>query len=223
MDFIHTTPVDRNPPSLDRRVTRLAMIVQSFDAASIEHALQARDAMRLEGGDAPRHAGVALVFCPLDEGAQLLFIQRAEYPGDPWSGHMAFPGGHQEPDDEGARAAAEREATEEVGVQLDGARHLGVLDAVYSPVQLENRIGVQPYAYWCDQVPELIPNHEVEEVHWIPISFLLDPASRTQFVATWENQDYSLPMIGWQDQRIWGMTLRIVDDLVERVRSAFGL
>jgi hypothetical protein len=30
-------------------------------------------------------------------------------------------------------------------------------------------------------------------------------------------------VIGWQDQRIWGMTLRIVDDLVERIRSAFDL
>jgi 8-oxo-dGTP pyrophosphatase MutT (NUDIX family) len=199
------------------------MFVQSFDAAGIASALQARDATRLEGGDAPRHAGVALVLCPLDEEVQLLFIQRAEYPGDPWSGHMAFPGGHQEPSDGGPRAAAEREASEEVGVQLAGARRLGVLDAVYSPAQLENRIGVQPYAYWCDRVPELIPNHEVDVVHWIPIRFLLDPASRTQFVATWENQDYSLPVIGWQDQRIWGMTLRIVDDLVERIRSAFDL
>ena len=198
------------------------MIVPSFDADTLARALQVRDATRLEGGDAPRHAGVALVIRPLEGVPQLLFIQRAVYPGDPWSGHMAFPGGHQELGDGGARAAAERETLEEVGAQLSGARRLGVLDAVYSPVQLENRIGVQPYAYWCDRVPELSPNHEVEAVHWIPVSFLLDPASRTQFVATWENQDYSLPMIGWKDQRIWGMTLRIVDDLVERIRSAFG-
>ena len=195
------------------------MIVSSFDADTLARALQAREATRLGGGDAPRHAGVALVICPLDGGAQLLFIQRAEYPGDPWSGHMAFPGGHQELGDGGARAAAERETSEEVGVQLTGARRLGVLDAVYSPVQLEHRIGVQPYAYWCDTLPALTPNHEVDAVHWIPLRFLLDPTNRTQFTATWENQDYSLPMIGWKEQRIWGMTLRIVDDLVERIRS----
>ncbi len=132
---------------------------------------------------------------------------------------MAFPGGHQDLEDAGPRATAERELIEELGLDVRGARRLGVLDAVYSPAQLEHRIGVQPFAYWVEYVPELRPNHEVDTAHWIPIDVLLDPASRSSFTAAWEGREYSLPMIGWCEQRIWGMTLRIVDDFVERLAS----
>ena len=132
---------------------------------------------------------------------------------------MAFPGGHQDVDDAGPRAAAERELVEELGLDVRGARRLGVLDAVYSPAQLEHRIGVQPFAYWVETCPDLCPNHEVETEHWIPLDVLLDPTSRSHFSAAWEGREYSLPMIGWCEQRIWGMTLRIVDDLADRVAS----
>src|SRR5262249_57053733 len=59
---------------------------------------------------------------------ELLFIERARHPDDPWSGHMAFPGGRVDPGDSDPRAAAERETLEEVGLSLAGAEALGQLD-----------------------------------------------------------------------------------------------
>lgn len=49
-----------------------------------------------------------------DEGttAEMLFIKRASRATDKWSGHIAFPGGRSEPEDEDARYTAMRETWE---------------------------------------------------------------------------------------------------------------
>jgi 8-oxo-dGTP pyrophosphatase MutT (NUDIX family) len=59
---------------------------------------------------------------------EVLLIERARREGDPWSGHMAFPGGRVEISDESVQRAAERETFEEVGIDLAGAELLGRLD-----------------------------------------------------------------------------------------------
>ena len=55
--------------------------------------------------------------------ASILMIKRAEHKGDPWSGHMAFPGGRCEAFDKNGLATAKREMHEEVGFDIDDAEH----------------------------------------------------------------------------------------------------
>ena len=55
-----------------------------------------------------KRAAVAAVVRDRDEGAELLLIHRAEHPHDPWSGHMAFPGGRMDPGDDSELEAAIR-------------------------------------------------------------------------------------------------------------------
>ena len=69
-----------------------------------------------------RRAAVAMLLREAAEGPEVFFIERARHPGDPWSGHMAFPGGRVEVGDPDVRAAVERETLEEVGISLAGAR-----------------------------------------------------------------------------------------------------
>ena len=50
--------------------------------------------------DGPRAAVAAILReVPGGAGVELFFILRAEHPDDPWSGHVAFPGGRRDPDD----------------------------------------------------------------------------------------------------------------------------
>lgn len=49
---------------------------------------------------------------------EVLFIKRAARKGDRWTSHVALPGGRRDPEDADDQAAAIREASEEVGVNL---------------------------------------------------------------------------------------------------------
>src|SRR5437870_1501228 len=73
-----------------------------------------------------RRAAVAIVLRDGASGIEVLFIHRAEHPDDPWSGHMAFPGGRAE-DGEPPVLTAMRESAEEVGLDLGEAELLGGL------------------------------------------------------------------------------------------------
>jgi 8-oxo-dGTP pyrophosphatase MutT (NUDIX family) len=97
-----------------------------------------------------RRAAVAVTLAPGPEELEVLLIRRAEHEGDPWSGHMAFPGGHHDPTDPTLAATAERETLEEVGIDL--ARH-GRLVSRLDEVQAQARgsaldMVVTPFTVW---------------------------------------------------------------------------
>lgn len=49
---------------------------------------------------------------------EVIFIKRASRAGDRWTGHVALPGGKRDPEDADDKAAAIREASEEIGLDL---------------------------------------------------------------------------------------------------------
>src|SRR5574340_1202394 len=80
-------------------------------------------------GNGFARAAVAVVLREAGGGTEFVAIRRSERVGDPWSGHMALPGGRQHPSDRDLLMTAARETQEEIGVDL--ARHarlLGRLD-----------------------------------------------------------------------------------------------
>jgi 8-oxo-dGTP pyrophosphatase MutT (NUDIX family) len=169
---------------------------------------------------AERRAAVAAVLRPAADGDELLFIRRAEHPLDPWSGHMALPGGMVEPGDADALAAAQRETREELGLDLaSGAALLGRLSDV-APLTLHRSLAVSPFVFALGSgAVGLSLNDEVQEALWIPLSFLADAANRSTFFWSRSGLPVPMPCYRWGERVIWGLTLRIVDELVELIAA----
>jgi 8-oxo-dGTP pyrophosphatase MutT (NUDIX family) len=164
--------------------------------------------LALRGG---QQAAVAIILDDGADGPRILFIERAESDGDPWSGHMAFPGGRVDPGDDGPRQAAERETMEETGVDLSAAEPLSRLD------DLEGRGGrpglvVSAFVYQVAAPAALVPNHEVREALWVPLRHLLDPARHVTYPYPQGGSSY-FPgiLVGNERQVVWGLTYRFLE------------
>jgi 8-oxo-dGTP pyrophosphatase MutT (NUDIX family) len=164
-------------------------------------------------------AAVAVVLHDAPAGAEMLFIQRAEHPDDPWSGHMAFPGGRLDPEDATPRQAAERETLEEVGLDLRGAELIGRLDDVDGAPPSMSRLVVSAFVY--DLAPEhaaqprqsLRLNHEVSDALWVPVPRLVDRTHHVPFFWPRDQRETHYPgiIVGNPDRHVvWGLTYRFL-------------
>ena len=152
-----------------------------------------------------------------DEGVSVLMIRRAEREGDPWSGHMAFPGGRKDKVDRNTLATALRETEEEVGLQAaDVARLLGRLSDVAAHGRLRHGpMVITPYVFSLPERFPLQPNHEVAETVWIPLAFLADRANREIMRWAPNGVPLELPCYLFGGRRIWGLSLMMLDELLE--------
>ncbi|MEZ4340260.1 MAG: CoA pyrophosphatase [Sandaracinaceae bacterium] len=161
-------------------------------------------------------AAVAAILRPGD-GLEILFIKRAEHEGDPWSGHMAFPGGRRDPGDTTLVHTARRETLEEIGLDLDGhGEMLGMLDDV--PTHTTGLV-VRPFVWAVQEVPGLQPNEEVAAVEWVALETLMSGARDTTFPLTWKGQHHRFPAFEVESGIVWGLTYRMLHLLFETLRA----
>lgn len=150
-----------------------------------------------------------------DQWPELLFIKRAHHPADPWSGHMAFPGGRIDLADATIRSAAERETLEEVGLSLEEAERLGRLDDLEGLKGGGRPAGIviSAFVYHHRSPGPLRANYEVEEAFWVSLSVLSDPARRVEYRHPLLGEEtYPGILVGDPDRHvIWGLTYRFVE------------
>src|SRR6185295_3323821 len=85
--------------------------------AALEARLRARELPDSEPWLGDR-AAVAAILRESATDLEALLIRRAEREDDPWSGHMAFPGGRRGAADRDIEETARRETLEEIGLDL---------------------------------------------------------------------------------------------------------
>lgn len=166
-----------------------------------------------------RLAAVLAVFRIADDGElELLFIKRAEYEGDPWSGHVALPGGRMERQDASLEDTAVRETIEELGVDLRAhGRVLGALDDLRPRSPSLPSVCVRPYVAVLERDVPLVPSHEVAAAFWVPLRALLDPATTVEATVVVHGGELVVPSYRFGDYTIWGMTERILRGLLARL------
>jgi 8-oxo-dGTP pyrophosphatase MutT (NUDIX family) len=165
-----------------------------------------------EQGDRLIWAAVAVILAP-DPDA-LLLIRRAERAGDPWSGHMALPGGRQDPSEPDLFTTAVRESAEEVGLALQREHLLGTLDDVVPRTPVLPPIAVRPYVFALDHRPRLTLNREVAAARWVPLDLLLHPETYNSVRVEIRGESREFPAYRLDDSVVWGMTERIVSALL---------
>ena len=173
----------------------------------------------LRVGDARvSRAAVAMILREHGADAEVLLIQRAERFGDPWSGHMALPGGRRAPTDRSVVHTAARETREEVGIDIETygevlgaldelhavARHRPI-DLVISPIVWDLRTQVEPTPH----------STEVEDTIWVPLSFLRSPAAHGVYRRALEGVEQEYPAYCYRGYTVWGLTHRILSRFLE--------
>lgn len=164
-------------------------------------------------GRAP--AAVALVLRQGSDGMEMLFIQRATHELDPWSGHLAFPGGRLEQGEE-PRQAAEREVMEEIGLDLSRACYLGRLTEI-SGMTLPVRVACFVYGI-NGSCAAPVPNEEVHSVFWVSLSCLTAPERHVTATVHFDASDHEVPAIQLPQAHtpvLWGLTYRFVVQFLE--------
>jgi 8-oxo-dGTP pyrophosphatase MutT (NUDIX family) len=166
-------------------------------------------------------SAVAMILKVLEGELNILMIKRAERQGDPWSGHMAFPGGRMDRGDRNGFAAAVRETEEEVGLALGPEEPcIGRLSDINArPHKGAFGMAVSPFVFRLEREVTFTPNYEVAEVVWIPLEFLLDTDNREDMV--WERAGVKIPMpcYFYEGRRIWGLSLVMLDELMDLVEG----
>jgi 8-oxo-dGTP pyrophosphatase MutT (NUDIX family) len=161
-----------------------------------------------------RAAAVLVPIVRRNDELHLVFIRRSDSV-ESHRGQVAFPGGRVDPTDTSLLDTALREAHEEVGIEPHVVDVLGgfpTMSTVSSGMRVAPFVGVlkRPVDYRIQEV-------EVAQVFEVPLRVLADPSYRG--VYEWrrdkDRASSNFPAIFYSGQTIWGLTLRITENLLE--------
>jgi 8-oxo-dGTP pyrophosphatase MutT (NUDIX family) len=160
-------------------------------------------------------AAVTLILREEQREPQALIIKRAEHPRDPWSGHLALPGGRADTSDTDLLATAARETFEEIGVRLlEGGAFLGRLPKL-SPMSVRlPRLEITPFVALAPPRIELQLNNEVADAFWVSLRQLKQAGMSSKFTLKLAEGERSWPAYASSRGPIWGITGRILNDFL---------
>jgi 8-oxo-dGTP pyrophosphatase MutT (NUDIX family) len=158
-------------------------------------------------------AAVATVLRQGGEGAETLLIKRAERSGDPWSGHVAFPGGKREPG-ESLLFTALRETEEEVGLRLAPSSLVARLDDIEARSSVY-RVAHFVFAFEDAAAPALTINAEVAATLWVPLARFARREGAGTFSYAYNGREAEMPCFRLGDYVLWGMTYRMVLNVLD--------
>jgi 8-oxo-dGTP pyrophosphatase MutT (NUDIX family) len=195
---------------------RFADLLSQPSVVKIRSALASHTPVAADEEEGVRKAAVALIFrLGKDDALELLFIKRAEYAGDPWSGQIAFPGGRVEAGDASLSYTAIRETREETGIDLtrDGLM-IGTLDDLRPRIIGLPPIVVRPYVALLDRTEPLVLSSEVALSFWLPFAAVARTESWHEETVSARGVQIYARVFRHQDHVIWGMTERILAQLL---------
>lgn len=180
--------------------------------ARIAHELVRHPGAVLPADPASRHAAVALIMRrDADDDIELLMIERAIHPGDPWSGHIALPGGRHEPGDPSLEYTATRETLEETAIDLARVgRLLGTLDEIHPRTPSLPPLIIRPHVFVVSSDVTIAKSPEVAEAFWVPLHLLADPSATGEATFTDRGVERTERSFRLGEHVVWGLTERVL-------------
>lgn len=165
-------------------------------------------------------AAVVLILRQAQETLEALIIKRAERAGDPWSGHLALPGGRAEIADADLLATAWRETYEEIGLDLlsgaDGrSSFLGQLPLLAPRNPRLPRIEITPFVALAPPVLRLRLSREVDDLFWVSLDQLKREGHASEYRMQFGAVIKTWPAYASSGGPIWGITERILTSFLE--------
>jgi 8-oxo-dGTP pyrophosphatase MutT (NUDIX family) len=161
-------------------------------------------------------AAVSLVLRGRDS-LELLLIKRARSERDPWSGHMALPGGRRDETDETLLHTAARETLEETGLDVRAlGGHLGPLEEVATLSPRLPKLTIAPFVFGVSpDATAWVASREVEAVHWVTLDALRASDATCAIEINLPGGARSFPCFCVNGERVWGLTYRILTTFLE--------
>lgn len=164
-------------------------------------------------------AAVVILLRWMETTPEVLIIRRAERVGDPWSGHLALPGGRAQADDIDLLVTGARETLEEVGIDLLGApasrqRFIGQLSVIAPRNPSLPEIEITPLVAIAPEEFAIQLSDEVARSFWLPVEEL----RRSGLSDSYRLRDGGLirkwPAYPSPEGPIWGITERILTEFI---------
>lgn len=160
----------------------------------------------------PPTAAVAIIRVSQPEDSFLL-LRRTSNPGDPWSGHFAFPGGRREEVDSSLLDTCTRETYEETGISLPEGAVRGVLPPSLAGARVNSPILVQPYIFHLEERPQLeLAEEEIQSYSWLPAR---DFQNMNLHVEAEVLPNMYFPAFPIDDYYLWGFTYGLLKNLLD--------
>ena len=206
-------------PCLDvRDSAAIGDALRHADIAHLSSRLAAHAPREVSPWPEARLAAVAAVLRVTDE-VDVLFIKRAEAAHDPWSGHVAFPGGRHEPADLTLQDTAIRETREELSLDLTHGRMLGQLDDLSPRAAGLPAIVIRPFVALVSADVRFELSREVAAAFWVPLSQLRAIEANVEHERIVDGVGARFPAYAVQGHVVWGLTERIVRQLLSLFES----
>ena len=198
-------------------MTSLDMLLARADVARLARRLAGQRGSMIEAEGPMRYAAIALVMRPSAVGEpELLMIKRAELEHDPWSGHIACPGGRMEPTDRDLEHTAIRETWEETGIDLaaDGLV-LGTLDDISPRTPSLPPLVIRPFVAVVKPEVTIVESPEVAAAFWVPMESIRATESWGRaLVAIRGVGEREVDVFRHGDYTVWGLTHRALTQFV---------
>lgn len=133
------------------------------------------------------------------------------------AGEISFPGGAREAGDESSWHTALREAREEINVDPADCESIGMLDD--SPTITE--FNIRPHVALLRRGDNLVPSDdEVAEIIEVPLSFFVEAGAGFRIRVEHGRVRGGFPLYPYKGQIIWGVTARLLSNLVRVLDEA---